>query len=407
MKLLDKIPTISKLGYLVTVALLGMGLLAYTAYSNVHLMKKKLDLIYFGSHVPITKLQAIITLYHTDILETVYKSKEEMISPQEAFEILKASKRQILKEWDYYSKSYKREDEIAFVLEINSKITESLRWLDSLMDAYESLDQRKISSISIPALIVRIDTINQALRRAIKYEQDNAYHQKTAINELYEDTLSEVLLISFSILLLLLGIAYPILINIRNYQQELLEMMGELKFANKNLKELSIIDPLTQVYNRRYFNTIGDKELKKAVREKRRFCFFMLDVDCFKLYNDTYGHQKGDDVLKGVGECLKTTMKRPEDYIFRLGGEEFGGIIADSDPSIAERMCSQLLKNIEALKIEHEKNTASDYVTASLGVVTLIPSQNAEIKTLVKEADDLLYQAKEEGRNKIRLRELS
>lgn len=98
----------------------------------------------------------------------------------------------------------------------------------------------------------------------------------------------------------------------------------KLKIANKKLENVSYTDSLTTLHNRRYFNLVYERELKRAQRTHSYITFMMLDIDYFKQYNDTYGHLEGDYALKSVAKVLKDTLKRPSDYVFRLGGEEFG-----------------------------------------------------------------------------------
>lgn len=172
----------------------------------------------------------------------------------------------------------------------------------------------------------------------------------------------------------------------------------------KRIEELSITDQLTGLYNRRHFNDVFETEIKRAVRQSSFLSFVMLDVDFFKQYNDTYGHQEGDSVLTAIGATLEKSMKRSEDFAFRLGGEEFGIVFSTNGCESAELITEDVRKDIQNLQIEHKSSSASSVITISLGLVCVDFSKKAnnsyDFDDLYKIADDELYKAKEGGRNK-------
>lgn len=169
----------------------------------------------------------------------------------------------------------------------------------------------------------------------------------------------------------------------------------------KIIEEISITDGLTNIYNRRYFNEMFPKIINSAKRTNDCVNFLLLDIDNFKLYNDNYGHQKGDEVLVNFAKCLKENLHRADDYVFRLGGEEFGIVYKTSNKEKAIEFAQKLRHNIEELKLVHEYNTASHYITASIGLVCKNSQEEALMDDIYKEADDLLYLSKKEGRNKV------
>jgi diguanylate cyclase (GGDEF) domain len=124
-----------------------------------------------------------------------------------------------------------------------------------------------------------------------------------------------------------------------------------------------------------------------------------MDVDHFKQYNDTYGHQMGDDALAKIGRTLKNSLQRADDYCFRLGGEEFGVVFKTDSKQKAFTFAESIRKNIENLKIEHKGNSASPFVTVSMGLVCKNANEIESADKIYKEADDLLYRAKSQGRN--------
>lgn len=169
----------------------------------------------------------------------------------------------------------------------------------------------------------------------------------------------------------------------------------------KLIEKISITDGLTDIYNRRHFDAIFPKMLKSFKRSKDLISFLIMDVDHFKQYNDTYGHQMGDMVLIEIAKTLKRSLKREDDFCFRLGGEEFGVVFNTDNKEEALEYANQIRENIEKMNIEHSKNSASKYVTASMGLICLKRGNVESEDVIYREADTLLYKAKEQGRNTI------
>lgn len=175
----------------------------------------------------------------------------------------------------------------------------------------------------------------------------------------------------------------------------------ELKEINKKLEQLSITDQLTDLYNRRYFEETFEKELKRTKRDKKFFGVILFDIDYFKKLNDHYGHLEGDEALKSISNCLKNTCKRPSDFIFRIGGEEFCIISINEKKEDIYNLANIVQQSINEMKIENIKSLVSDYLTISAGVESLIPTNEDNIDTIMKNADEKLYKAKENGRDRI------
>ncbi|MDY0327296.1 MAG: diguanylate cyclase [Arcobacteraceae bacterium] len=168
----------------------------------------------------------------------------------------------------------------------------------------------------------------------------------------------------------------------------------ELEITKKTLEELSIKDELTSLYNRRFFNMTYEKELKRATRNSDYFSFAVIDIDYFKNYNDILGHISGDEVLREVSKVMRELFNRSSDYVFRMGGEEFGIIMIGLDPSVAYAYLQKLQLKIKELYIPHPKSDISKYLTISIGLFVSTVSVDGEID-FYKEADKLLYKAKE------------
>ncbi len=176
---------------------------------------------------------------------------------------------------------------------------------------------------------------------------------------------------------------------------------NSIKKMNKELEKISITDALTHIYNRRYFNEIFPKVIKSAKRKDELVSFVIMDIDHFKQYNDTYGHQVGDEALLKVATSLKNSVNRADDYCFRLGGEEFGVVFKVDSKEKALEFANSIRENIENLCIEHSGNSASPYVTVSMGLICKNAHNIKDADEIYKQGDDLLYEAKESGRNKV------
>jgi diguanylate cyclase (GGDEF)-like protein/PAS domain S-box-containing protein len=173
-----------------------------------------------------------------------------------------------------------------------------------------------------------------------------------------------------------------------------------LKEANERLERLSASDGLTGVANRRCFDQTIQREWTRLQRTKDFLSLIMCDVDFFKLFNDTYGHQGGDDCLKSVAKALQETALRGGDCVARYGGEEFAVIMTATDEKSAVHVAEKIRQAVEKMAIAHSKSSVAPCVTLSLGVATLVPDDQGTPELLIKCADKALYLAKSSGRNR-------
>jgi len=173
------------------------------------------------------------------------------------------------------------------------------------------------------------------------------------------------------------------------------------KQLEEKLRRLSVIDGLTGIGNRRLFDETLNSEWKRAMRDQHSLSLIMLDIDFFKLYNDSYGHQGGDTCLTQVATALDQCVQRPADLVARYGGEEFAVVLPETTLEGASNLAEAIRSSIEGLKIEHNENKVSSYVTVSAGISALIPKRGALCEQLISNADKALYQAKENGRNQV------
>ena len=174
-----------------------------------------------------------------------------------------------------------------------------------------------------------------------------------------------------------------------------------LRNTNRELKRLSNTDPLTTMANRRAMMDYLESEFDIQNLMHLPLSFLMIDIDYFKLYNDNYGHQQGDETLKRVASTMQSLTRKNSDMVARYGGEEFTVILPNADSRNAQRVANDIQKAIEALKIPHSHSEVSDFVTVSIGVVSCESFEGLSIEKALSLADKALYQAKETGRNKV------
>jgi diguanylate cyclase (GGDEF)-like protein/PAS domain S-box-containing protein len=175
----------------------------------------------------------------------------------------------------------------------------------------------------------------------------------------------------------------------------------ELFRMQKEFEELSYQDGLTGVANRRMFDMIFEREWANARRTQQPLSLIMLDIDYFKEYNDHYGHIAGDDCLKHVGQVMKAAAVRPRDFIARYGGEEFVLVLPETNMESAKNIAERCRNLVFEEQIPHKNSHVNNVLTISLGVGTIIPTQEDEPIEFIETVDKRLYQAKEKGRNSI------
>jgi diguanylate cyclase (GGDEF)-like protein len=174
-----------------------------------------------------------------------------------------------------------------------------------------------------------------------------------------------------------------------------------LKFQSDLLRKLVFLDGLTGVFNRRYFDQQMGVEWARSTRGNSPLAVIMLDVDHFKLYNDRYGHQAGDDCLRQLAQTLKTTLRRPADLVARYGGEEFACILPDTPFDDAMGLAHELERKVRAQRIPHDLSPVDGVVTVSVGLATRTVDSGGDALTLVGLADAQLYRAKQGGRGRV------
>ncbi|MBT3536286.1 MAG: diguanylate cyclase [Rhodospirillaceae bacterium] len=174
-----------------------------------------------------------------------------------------------------------------------------------------------------------------------------------------------------------------------------------LKKALTKLEMLSATDGLTEMANRRHLDERLERECNGSRKSVGKLSIILLDIDHFKDFNDTYGHQEGDECLVKVGRAISESVKRAKDLAARYGGEEFCCVLPDTTYEDATRIANRIRENVIALDIPNTGSSAEPIVTVSLGVVTIMPNGSVTPAQVIKMADDNLYAAKRAGRNRI------
>ncbi len=188
--------------------------------------------------------------------------------------------------------------------------------------------------------------------------------------------------------------------RIESMRTKQLEMSRDLASANRELEKLSRQDGLTGIANRRYFDSYLVTEVRRGARERQPLSLILSDVDHFKAFNDCYGHQAGDDCLRRVAAALSSAGRRPADLAARYGGEEFAMVLPGTVLEGAVDVAQAVSRVIDGLAIPHARSAVDRKVTLSQGIVSLTPEKETSSEDLIQRADQALYMAKQQGRNR-------
>lgn len=177
------------------------------------------------------------------------------------------------------------------------------------------------------------------------------------------------------------------------------QLAKELKEANRKLSLQSSLDPLTKIYNRKAINEYIEQLALRTTEMSLKITTIMLDVDYFKMYNDTYGHLEGDKVLVQIGEVLKKISKKYGVFTSRWGGEEFMVILLNANEQEVKEVCEDIMTKVAELEIEHKTSEVEGYITVSIGAYTQIATSHEDVLESLQFADSALYDVKRKGRN--------
>jgi diguanylate cyclase (GGDEF)-like protein len=180
------------------------------------------------------------------------------------------------------------------------------------------------------------------------------------------------------------------------------EKTSRLRFLEAALlREMVARDGLTGIQNRRMFDQHIQRVWNQAVRDTQRVAVLLVDIDCFKDYNDRYGHQAGDECLRAVAVSLSQCARRPMDFVARYGGEEFAVILYEASREYVAEVLTRIQRSIAELNIPHEASRVAARLTVSIGAAFVLPGANRTHDGLIQLADEALYGAKEQGRNRV------
>jgi diguanylate cyclase (GGDEF)-like protein len=189
----------------------------------------------------------------------------------------------------------------------------------------------------------------------------------------------------------------------RKLAQLVSERTRDLEQANQMLSRFSYLDAVTGIANRRNFDDCLELEWRRVRREGTPLSLIMVDIDHFKAFNDTYGHQQGDECLRGVAQALRRSLHRPGDLCARYGGEEFAVLLPGTDAEGACQVAEGLRASVEGLGLVHASSAVAATVTVSVGVGTALSGDESTLQSLLRAADKALYESKKTGRNRVRL----
>ena len=401
MGLLEAFKLKSKLFFVFVLITVGLFTIGVVGFININAMKKNIDRVYFGSLVPVTELGIILQTYYGSLSHTLHRYNDKQISQGQASQQIEDSLIKIEKVWNNYASHYKRDEELVYVEYAQLELKQTNFYFFKLTrDLHQAEEEHTISLILLEKTL---SEINIVLQKLIKYEVEVAKYERKNFLQSYNIIMLQLIGALAFIILTIVGITLYVFRNISYEQQRLQRTTKKLKKANKKLEEVSYTDELTSLYNRRYFNLIYDRELKRAKREVESIVFMMIDIDYFKQYNDTYGHLEGDNALKLVASTLQKKLKRPTDYIFRLGGEEFGILITQVDEQNSKKLADEICEVIQEKKLEHKGSKVNEVLTISIGVAWSKALDIDDDEKLLSLADKMLYEAKESGRNNAKI----
>ena len=338
------------------VVLTSLVYISFLFSSEIQRLKYQIDNIYFGNFVPVHKLHMIKEGYKDTIYN--YKNYEK-------------NKNNIIKNWNFYSKQYKTDKEKGIVEKIDNQLQKSLKKYDKLFYTY-MIDQIE--------LLIKHEVYSASLQRKSFLKEYKKINKYLFYNQI------------FILIFILIFISYIIFLTIKNN--------SKLEFLIDKYKLDSITDGLTGLYNRKHFDIVFSNMMFISQENNWSSAFVMIDIDFFKQYNDTYGHESGDVALQKVSKTLNLTFKREYDYLFRLGGEEFGILIFDTNIKKVKENLDLLQKNILKQNIIH-KASKTNLLTLSMGIVMIDKkTYDYSSKQLYKLADGKLYDSKKNGRDR-------
>lgn len=314
-------------------------------------------------------------------------------------------------------------DEERLILESNDAIVSIIlpkqREAAELAMSNAPEDIRRARNILYNTVLLGQNKLVDSFQHLITLEQDKisrlTYESITSLETIKKSIIKTVIVVSiiaiiFSVVIVLrikriqleLSIYSKTLFEINaSLESQVDERTKDLSALNSILKDNSEHDELTKLYNRRKFNHFIESEFERVNRANSLFSLIIIDIDYFKAYNDGYGHQKGDECLTAVATIMRDCLPRFIDFIARYGGEEFVIILPSTDMDGAIKIAETVRVAVNNASIEHKYSSSASHVTISQGVTTYHGSDSTPLEKVIKNADDALYTAKSNGRNRV------
>jgi diguanylate cyclase (GGDEF)-like protein len=181
------------------------------------------------------------------------------------------------------------------------------------------------------------------------------------------------------------------------------EFIHTIDIQKQKLEQLSMSDGLTGIANRRALDIRLKHDIEISIRQKSSVAILLMDIDCFKQYNDNYGHSAGDQCLKDVSKIIGDSLQRDSDFVARYGGEEFVCVLPKTDSQGAQMIAAHLIEQFKQAALPHKYSNIADYLTMSIGIATSQPDNVLSPETIIKQADSALYVSKQTGKNSFNL----
>jgi diguanylate cyclase (GGDEF)-like protein len=181
------------------------------------------------------------------------------------------------------------------------------------------------------------------------------------------------------------------------------EFIHTIDIQKQKLEQLSMSDGLTGIANRRALDIRLKHDIEISIRQKSSVAILLMDIDCFKQYNDNYGHSAGDQCLKDVSKIIGDSLQRDSDFVARYGGEEFVCVLPKTDSQGAQMIAANLIEQFKQAALPHKYSNIADYLTMSIGIATSQPDNVLSPETIIKQADSALYVSKQTGKNSFNL----
>jgi diguanylate cyclase (GGDEF)-like protein len=203
------------------------------------------------------------------------------------------------------------------------------------------------------------------------------------------------------------GVEYQMVLagndEITDLVEAFIEFSQTIEKQKQKLEQLSMSDGLTGIANRRALDIRLKHDLELSNRQKSNVAILLMDIDCFKLYNDNYGHSAGDQCLKDVSKVIRESLQRDSDFVARYGGEEFVCVLPHTDPKGAQEIALHIIEKLKHAALPHRFSKVADYITMSIGIATSVPNHLLTPEAIIRQADTALYTVKNTGKKAYQL----